>query len=175
MSGQSQVPFVIPNSITPITPVNPISSSSSPPNVPVVPVIPTELSNFIDNALKLHKIDLLSTVEKAMSEADFIVVLKAKLNQQLSILKPDSIMYNEKILMFVLSVVEHVFNESGKGKIKESIVIEVLKPYFKDDEALIKKFIALYLPCIEKNISYIKPAEKKICDRLSSFFLNQQK
>ena len=53
--------------------------------------------------------------------------------------------YDTNLVLFVIETVEHVFTKRGSGDLKKAVSVELLMPFFDDNEALAASFIELLL------------------------------
>ena len=74
--------------------------------------------------------------------------------------------YDEKLVLFVIETIEHIFIQKKCGELKKMIAVIILKPYFDDNEPLIEKFIELTLEKIVKSTMWTRNK-----NRVCNFFL----
>jgi len=53
--------------------------------------------------------------------------------------------YDDNLVKFVIETVEHVFTKRRCGELKKSVSVELLTPYFDDNEVLAGKFVEMLL------------------------------
>lgn len=82
--------------------------------------------DFLDNPDK--------SFDKELDKTKIINLLSSNITRVLKDKVKDKILL--EILLYVCHQVEIYFNKSGQGSIKKSIVIELLKPYFPNEELL---------------------------------------
>ena len=74
--------------------------------------------------------------------------------------------YDHELLLFVMNMAENFFvYEPELGYTKEKATIELLKPYYNDDEVLIKSIIKLVLKDVKKSTAF-----RRVYNRSLNFF-----
>jgi hypothetical protein len=82
----------------------------------------------------------------------------------------DDYKFDHEIVIDVMQIVERIFNEPKLGESKLKCVCEILKPYFLDNEDLIKKFGELNFHKIIKS-NVVRRYGIKLFDMGCNFFL----
>lgn len=101
------------------------------------------------NGISLNAYDV---ARKGLKMIDKRHEFQMKVSRMLALIDPeeDNAKYNEEIVKFVCECAELFFLKPKSGQIKEEMAILLLKPYFNNDEKLIKKFIQLVFKDIRK-------------------------
>ena len=94
---------------------------------------------------------------------EFAVKMNALLT---SIDKQEFKKYDQDLVKFVCEAIEHIFCKRKCGELKKAIAIEILRPYFDDNEPLIEKFIELMMEKIVHSTMWTRNK-----NRVYNFFL----
>ena len=89
----------------------------------------------------------------------------SKMNSLLNNIDKKGLKYDNNLTKFVCETIEHIFTERKCGDLKKSIAVEILKPYFNEDDELVSKFIELILEKITKSTKF-----SRVKNKVSKFF-----
>ena len=105
----------------------------------------------------IKKCDALMKSKKGLKNKKKLEAFVSKMNMLLSSIQKDELKkYDVNVVKFVCETIEHILVERNSGDLKKAIAIEVLKPYFDDNEDLVSKFIELVIDSIVKSTCFTR-------------------
>jgi len=135
-----------------------VEELDEPEPTPPEPVKQIPISKFNLSRVKGYK------QKKALMKQQLLVSNTiAELKHALSIFDPEEIRLNHSLILFVCQIVEDIFTKTGLGEIKNTVVVEVCKEYFKGDAELVQMVIDIVFDKVIKT-NWFRQNKTRIAD-----------
>jgi hypothetical protein len=116
----------------------------------------TSIKGFTE---KKKKMKILKMKEHVMEE----------LKSSIDIFDINELKLNHSLVLFVAQIVEDFFNKPLQGEMKREVVIDICKPFFNDDQALVEMVLELVFDKVIKT-TFLRRNKQRI-KNIAAFFL----